>query len=234
MQAATDKATISDAHGGAGGDRKAGAMTRLLLVLLAALTTACAAPSSMPPPAQRTVWLVRHGWHTGLVFRTADLPADSPLRLPRASHVEVGWGDRAYYMHPSPGIVLGLRALLWPTPGVLHLVALPAAPPTSLAGAEMATVGVTQEALERMHQRVLRSLTDAGLAQPLGPGLYGDSAFHASVDEFHALRTCNVWVAQLLREGGVRVRPAGAITAGALMRQVDAAPPAPLQPAPSK
>jgi hypothetical protein len=151
----------------------------------------------------------------------ADLPADSPLIREFAGrrYVEAGWGDRAYYMDPHAGLLLGLRALLWPTPGVLHLVGLQAPPQAAFPEAEVVELRVSAPELARMHERVLRSL-DPQSSGTLGPGLYGDSRFLASRERFHLLRTCNVWTAQVLREGGVPVRPALALTVGSLLGQL--------------
>lgn len=154
----------------------------------------------------------------------ADLPADSPLRreFPQADHVETGWGDRDYYMAEDPGLWLGLRALLWPTPGVLHIVGMNGPPRLQFPEAHIIDLAVSAAGLDRMHVRVLSSFErDAnGALKPLGPGLYGDGRFYASVEEFHGFKNCNVWTAQLLRAGGLPVTPGAALTADLLLRQV--------------
>ena len=69
-----------------------------------------------------SVYLVNHGWHTGIVFRRADIAraiwpeADD---FPTAEYLEVGWGDSDYYQSRNPGAWLALKAALWPTPSVL-------------------------------------------------------------------------------------------------------------------
>ncbi|WP_167784679.1 DUF2459 domain-containing protein [Ramlibacter rhizophilus] len=194
------------------------------ILLAALLASGCASPPEPPPAPERTVFVVRHGWHTGIVFRSQDLPADSPLRtsFPRAHHIEVGWGDRAFYPAREPGLVLGLRALLWPTPGALHVVGLAGPPALAWPDSTVVEVGVTAGGLDRMHERVRGSFArDAGGAlEPLGPGLYGDSRFYASRESFHAFKTCNVWTAQVLRAGGLPTVPAAALTSGMLLNQI--------------
>lgn len=158
----------------------------------------------------RTVHVVREGWHSGLVLRAADLPPSSPLvhEFPNADYLEVGWGDRAFYMAPNPGPWLALRALAWPTPGVLHLAAVPKA--TAGSGEDIAgKVRLTPAEFRRLHERLLASFdTDAqGRLQPLGPGLRGaGSRFYASRERFHLFKNCHTWTAQVLREA----RQAGA------------------------
>lgn len=75
------------------------------LVALGALMSACHGPiASLYPPhggdRAYPVWVVRHRWHTGLVVRREDVPADIwPERddFPGAEYLEVGWGERDFY-----------------------------------------------------------------------------------------------------------------------------------------
>lgn len=210
----------------------AGFPARLLACALLLSPAGCAAnpPADAAPPrpaAERTVLVLQHGWHTGVVFKAADLPPQSPLRreFPQAEHIEVGWGDRAYYPAEDPGLWLGLRALLWPTPGALHIAAFSGSPQALFPQAPMVALGVSRAGLARMHERVGGSFErgERGDVRPLGPGLYAHSRFYASREAFHAFKTCNVWTAQVLREGGIPVSPGAAILAGGLMRQLEPA-----------
>lgn len=204
--------------------RLAAAAACLAVALLPASGCALRPPADTAP-AERNVHVVQHGWHTGIVFRTADLPADSPLRraFPQADHVEAGWGDREFYMAHEPGLWLGLRALLWPTPGVLHVVGLSGPPGLAFPEARIVEVGVSQAGLERMHERVRSSFEPQGRDAPrlLGPGLYAGGRFYASQEAFHAFKNCNVWTAQVLRAGGLAVTPGAALTAWMLLGQLE-------------
>jgi len=206
--------------------------------LLPAVLTACAASPGMlpvaavtsdgPSPATHSVHVVNHGWHTGLVLRAGDVSAAAwPVKadFPEATYVEVGWGDRAYYRAADPGAWLALKAVAWPTPGVLHVVAVD----STLEGffaftgiSESIEIGVSSAGLQRLldHLRSGHELDDAGRPMTLGPGLYGHSRFYASRERFHLFKTCNVWVATALQAAGVPVTPAAAITASRLMAQL--------------
>ena len=206
--------------------------------LLPAVLTACATPPNALPiaavtfdaasPAMHSIHVVNHGWHTGLVLRAGDVPAAAwPVKadFPGATYFEVGWGDRAYYLAVDPGAWLGLKAVAWPTPSVLHVVAVD----TTLEGFTAATgisesieIGVSPAGMQRLleHLRNSHELDDAGRSITLGPGLYGQSRFYASRERFHLFKTCNVWVAKALQTAGVPVTPVAAITASRLMAQL--------------
>ena len=104
--------------------RRPGSVGRLAaLLLLFALVVprfSCASQrssgASPPVDAQSTmrVHVVRHGWHSGIVVRAADVPENAwpaQREFVGAEYLEVGWGARAYYQAPDPSMWLGQRAL---------------------------------------------------------------------------------------------------------------------------
>jgi uncharacterized protein (TIGR02117 family) len=223
--------------GGAGGWR---ASARALVLALALASAGCAlpaaspaAPAAAPEQPDHRIWVVHHGYHSGIVVRAAEVPPQAwPARreYPQAEFLEVGWGDRAYYMAPAPGPWLGVRALLWPTPAVLHVVAFDRPPQRQFAAAGIvevtlaapgfaALVAAVQESHERVPAADGQDRRD-DWPPPLGPGLYGASRFYASRERFHLFRTCNMWTAGVLAAAGVPLQPATALTADALFAQL--------------
>lgn len=222
---------------GAGGWR---ASARAFVLALALASAGCAVPAARPAaplaapgqPAHR-VWVVHHGYHSGIVVRAAEVPPRAwPARRdhPQAEFLEVGWGDRDYYMAPAPGLWLGVRALLWPTPAVLHVVAFDGPPQRHFAEAGIveltlsapgfaALTGAVQESHERVPAADGQDSRE-DWPPPLGQGLYGASRFYPSRERFHLFRTCNIWTADVLAAAGVPLQPATALTADALFAQL--------------
>ena len=207
------------------------ALLLLLLLALVVLASGCAAqanPGALPEtnaPATVRVHVVRHGWHSGIVVRAADVPGHAwPARREfiGVEYLEVGWGHRAYYAAPDPSLWLGLRALLWPTAGVLHMVAFNGPIEHYFGSAEIVALQLTPQGFARLVAAVSASHEPDAAGQPirLGPGLYGTSRFYASNEEFHLFATCNGWTAAKLREAGVPVSPALSTTSGALFAQL--------------
>jgi uncharacterized protein (TIGR02117 family) len=206
-------------------------IARTWIALLSAILAGCATPSpSLHAPAgeaARTVYVVRHGWHTGVMLNTADVSdrSWSILRdFPEARYLEVGWGDRDYYAAREPGTWLGIKALFWPTPGTLHVVGFGGTVEEFAARTDAVALSFTPSAFERLYLRVRASfdLDGDGDAIVLGPGLYGDSRFYASRESFSLLKTCNTWTAQVLREAGVPLSPSFAWSATGLLRRLRA------------
>lgn len=182
----------------------------LLAVFLAALT--------LPPAVHAaTVYVVNHGWHTGLVIRRGDIPADlwpEHREAPPGEYLEVGWGQRTFYQTRGPSLLMALRAAFWPGPSVLHLVGFNGPAAAQFPGSEIVALQVDPAQMARLVAYIAQAYErDAdGKVIRLGNGLYGDSRFFAAHETFHLLKTCNVWTARALRLAGCPV--ARGITSG--------------------
>lgn len=192
-------------------------------LVIGVLHAPCRSGTPELPPV--TVQVVSHGWHSGIVVPAALAQAhDWPAwrEFPQAQYFEVGWGDRAYYQAVEPGWWMGLRALLWPSPGVLHVVALQEPPQAAFPGAPMLVLTLSHEGAQRLAAAIAASHERGADGAPvaLGPALYGQGRFYASAERFHLFATCNVWVARRLSEAGLELRPAFALTSGMLFRQL--------------
>jgi uncharacterized protein (TIGR02117 family) len=205
-------------------------MTIVRLVLVAGvawLAWACAEPRSNPAPSGRgdppvAIYLVAHEGHTGIVVPRAEIPAGLwPERqdFPGADYLEVGWGDRDYYMGRDQGVWGTLKAGLWPTPSVLHIVGVRGSVAGYFRVSEVVELTLTREGSNRLAGYISDEFDRVGNAPAasLGPGLYGESRFYPARESFHLFRTCNVWTARALRAGGLSIHDS--ITSEGLMSQ---------------
>ena len=154
----------------------------LLLCTLTAtiLCSGCAAlingecPVDARAPA-KTIYLVSHGWHVGIVVNRVDIPDDVRLvhkDLSRTGYLEIGWGDRAFYQTPNPHLGITLKALLLPTPSVLHIVAFNDSVASFFPHSEIIRVRLSDAGFQRMIRYIAASYVrdPAGNLLPLGPG----------------------------------------------------------------
>jgi uncharacterized protein (TIGR02117 family) len=191
------------------------------------LSAACAQPPAAPPPAQDAstpaaiVHLVGQGGHTGIVIAMTDLPPSWPGRadFAGATALEFGWGDAAYYPAAEPSIWLGIRALAWPTPSVLHVAALHGEVSSAFPASPIVRLRLTAPGLARLLEFIRAEYALDANGQPVfaAPGQYGGGRFYRARSAFHFPRTCNWWVASALAAGGVPVDPASTITADGLL-----------------
>jgi len=190
---------------------------RAALVCLLLCGCAAAPVARLPDaPADVAVFVVPQGGHTGIAVRAADIPA--PLLpekhdFPGAEFLEFGWGDRDYYMAPSPGPWLSFKAAFVPTQSVVHVAGVRGGLGQYFPGAEIIAIPLSRPALEGLLRYVHIAFERAGAAaKPLGRG------FYPGRETFHLLRTCNVWTAGALRAAGLPVRDA--LTVEGILTQV--------------
>ena len=215
-----------------------------LIALLASLLSGCAVcdrftdqpvfrGQSEPPVGtdgaggdERThrVYLVGHGWHTGIVIERDDANRDE---WPEAQHfyesryIEVGWGDEGFYQAERITPPLVAKAIFLPTPSVLHVAGFNQPPEEFFTASDVIEYSLSDDNFRRLCRFIHNTYELDADGEPdwLGPGLYGTSFFYRAVGSYYYPKTCNTWTARALRSAGVPVVPQLAATAGALLIQ---------------
>ncbi len=170
-------------------------------------------------------FVVSHGWHTGLVLDGQDLAARLPaLRsaIGTSAYVEIGWGDERFYRADTTTSGITLGALFWPTPSVMHMVAFDTSPRRYFAQSTLLQLDVPRAGYVEMLEFVAGSFQQqiGGTVFYLGPGLYGNSGFYQARGKFHALNTCNTWVAEAIEKTGFPMPEERTLTARGLFARI--------------
>lgn len=187
-------------------------------VVLLIIVTACAGPiEGLEQPDQdepvTPIYLVSHGWHTGIVIKRAELPVSLlPERrdFPEAEYLEFGWGDREFYQTPAFSLALALKAAFMSSGSVLHVAGFGSEVTHYFPASEIVEFKLSRQGFERLVGYIHESFARAGpeALAPLGPGLYGESQFYRARGTFHLLNTCNTWAAKALAAAGYPLSPA--------------------------
>lgn len=186
----------------------------------------CLAPVAAPPAPEdtRVVFVVRHGWHTRVALRLADI--DSALwpesrALGDVAHIDVGWGDHDFYQADRGTVGLAIRAALSPTRAVLHVGGFDAPVGEVFAGQDIVRIEVSRSGLDRLARYAHASYARDAEGRPIRTrhGHYPISAFYEATGTYHVLNNSNHWTARALREAGVPMTPALAATAAGVMLQ---------------
>ena len=110
-------------------------------------------PRRQKGEAVRLVYVTDHGWHTGIVVRQADIPVGlwpTQRDFAGSEYVEVGWGDRNFYLAPQGTLWLALKAAFWSTSVVLHVIAFDGPPHRFFAGREVVALRVSERGFRRL------------------------------------------------------------------------------------
>lgn len=174
--------------------------------------------------ADATIFVVGHGWHTGIVIPTNAIPQEDwpeSAAFDSANFVEVGWGDEGFYRAKSITLGVTAKALFVPTSSVLHVVGINKSPVEVFSHSDVIEVPVTRQQLAKLCQFIHETYEWNEDGQPiaLGPGLYGDSYFYRAHESYYFPKTCNVWTAKALRVAGLPTNPLLSTTAGGVVKQ---------------
>ena len=164
------------------------------------------------PDSLKTIYIVSHGWHTGIVLQKDDIP-DSLLPkhadFPDGINLEIGWGDKAFYQNPDFSILNVARAALLPTASVLHIVGFNSPVEDYFGLSEIIQIDLSVNAFHKLCRFIHRTYARDSLGKVIetGKGLYGNSRFFLGKPKYYFPKTCNVWTAQALKEAGLKISP---------------------------
>ena len=198
----------------------------LCALWLATCETAPPPPADNDAPRTHVIPVASNGWHTAIVVPAPAL-ADTGLLpevadFPDAAFLEFGWGDRIYYPAKEKTIGMTLSAALVPTPAVMHMAGLAAAPRDGGSSREVVAVPLTEAGFLNLVEALAAEFERpaGGRAVSVSRGLYPGSRFYNARGEFHLFNTCNTWTARMLRAAGVAISPSGIVTADGLMARL--------------
>lgn len=172
--------------------------------------------------ADYNILVASNGWHTSIVLASSDLPAGTIPEagdFPRAEYLEFSWGDARYFPAPEKALGMTMRALLTPTPAVLHVAGLPAHPRKVFPSAELVELGLKSDGFRALVD-YLDDTFARDDAEPSSQGLYRFSRFYPANGKFHLFNTCNTWTARGLAAAGLPVTVTGTLRAEDLMSQL--------------
>lgn len=186
----------------------------LLFVFLLPAFCGCVAPVQelWPPPQNapsHTIVVSLDTWHAMIAFaleeprRHSGASADSrpaPLLDRKTAFEEWGYAERAWYLEGRQGFAGAVRALFWPSPGVVE-VGLHGriwASRTPQPPSDVFIIRLSETGYQRL-QRHLR--TTIGATEPLL--VTGGSKFYPSKRSYHLFHQCHQYAALALREAGL-------------------------------
>jgi uncharacterized protein (TIGR02117 family) len=203
--------------------------TAAVLSVLALAGTGCLGPVPGVFPAANgepteTVFVVNHGWHTGIVVPSARLPVSARPPWDAVAHskyLEIGWGDDGFYRAEKITSGIAFRAMFWRNPAVLHVVAMDEPPEVYFPYSGIIRITVNINGFNRLCSYLSESYATDPVGAPtdLGKGIYGDSRFYQATGHYYFPNTCNRWTARALRAAGAPITPFYAVRAANVFNQ---------------
>ncbi len=200
------------------------------IIFIALAVSACSgkpyavkpAPESSNAIRSYPLFVVNHGWHTGLIIPANFLNQTIPElkdRFSDAAYYEIGWGDKGFYQAQEITTSLTLQAMFWSEGAVMHVVTIPDSPSKYFAQSEVVGTCLTNEQISSLSSFVSKSFANdnQGHIVRLKQGIYGNSQFYNGEGRYYLLNTCNKWTAKGLQSAGMDISPSLTLTAGSVM-----------------
>ncbi len=204
-------------------------MLKCALLFFVLMLCSCAQPiKGLYPPKNpqdtHTIYIVSHGWHTGIVLNKGDIPKSlipEKTDFPNAEFLEIGWGDKGFYQASDITIPITLNALFLPSDSVMHVVGFSGDIEIEFPQSEIIQLALSNEGYHRMLKMIHNYFDRKGvdIAQILRKGLYGDSKFYSANEPYHMFFTCNNWTGKMLRSSGFPITNFYTTTAANVIQQ---------------
>jgi uncharacterized protein (TIGR02117 family) len=199
-------------------------LSLLLCCLAGCSTTGTCYVEGARPESLQTIYVVRRGWHTGVAIALEDWPnLEWQLieEFPDVEYLEFGWGDERFYQAERNTSWLGIRAALWPTSSVIHVIGLREPIFDDVHADEIVAVRLSRNGLRALTKSIKREFSGERPVQSGSPlGAAPDpNRFYEARRSFYFPRMCNWWIAARLKEAGCPIQPWSVIGALRVMRE---------------
>jgi len=191
----------------------------------------CAAPvRSLWPPgpdtSSKSIYVSLDTWHSMIAFPVE--ASRSVLRPGRRESADIpdegevlfeawGFAERAWYLEGRQGLGGVLRALFWPSPGVVEVGIHETlwAHRTPQRPSEFFTFRLTEEGFRRLRQHLRLTIEGTEAIPAARP-----DTFYPAKRPYHLFHTCHQYVAHALRTAGLPVSSLWAFSRGTLAWQL--------------
>lgn len=191
------------------------------------LLSACASPvEGLWPPARdvpaQTVMVSLDTWHAMIAFPiepsaispqlsvageqdqigSSSSSGHQPSAIRYTLFEEWGYAERAWYLEGKAGLTGILRALFWPTEGVVEVGHHDRvwAKRTPQPPSDLFSFRLSEEGYQRLRQHLQATLLDE---DPVAT--FGQSLFYPATRSYHLFHTCHQYAAHALREAGLPI-----------------------------
>ena len=191
--------------------------TGILSVLALTCLPGCASKSLSPfPPALEdkpvSIHVAIYGGHSGIILTNSTIPDELrrlTSRFNASRYIEFGWGDEDFYRGPETTVFIAVKAALWPTPSVLHLIGINETMEEYAAGADIYRIELSRAGFLALCNLITATFSqdEKGGSIALGPdpAFIRPTLFYQARPKFFFPRTCNTWTAKALQIAGMPI-----------------------------
>jgi hypothetical protein len=135
----------------------------------------------------------------------------------RPGFEEWGFAERAWYLEGRQGVTGAIRALLWPTEGVVEVAYHDRvwAQRTPQPPADLFVFRLSDEGYDRLRRHLEHTIADRRSVAS-----FDGSTFYVAARTYHVFHTCHQYAAYALREAGLPLSPGWTFTRAILAMEL--------------
>ncbi len=169
-----------------------------------------------------TLYIVRHGWHTGIVIPSYQITSVLPSlrqRFGDVPFIEFGWGDKGFYQSEKVTAKLALKAMFIPTESIIHAVGVQDSPELYFSESEVIKICLNYQDNKALISFISKSFFKKNnKIIATQKGIYGDSQFYKAQGDYYLMNTCNKWTAKGLSSAGFSLSTTFKLSSNSVMR----------------
>lgn len=173
------------------------------------------------------IYIAKSYWHTGYILYNDSLAQEHLPVLKNFDSfelVDIGMGEREFYMDPSYDLFLAAKAILYPTEGTVRIAGVPGNIDDLIRWRDyVVELELTGVQFEKLCEFIEESLIMDEFFIPviIEKRAEGSIVFYESPQSYHLFNTCNTWLASGLRFANLdEIKPFNVITSQNLFEEL--------------
>ena len=174
-----------------------------------------------------SIYVAIDGGHSGIILANSTMPDDLRRLTSRFNafrYIEFGWGDEDFYRAPEVNVFIALKAALWPTASVLHLIGINETLEEYAAGPDIYRIELSRDGFFALCNFITATFSQDekgnSIALGLDPDFIRQALFYQARPKFFLPGTCNTWTAKALKTAGMPIFTGENICVKSLARNI--------------
>ncbi|MCZ7601788.1 MAG: DUF2459 domain-containing protein [Melioribacteraceae bacterium] len=173
------------------------------------------------------IYVIKNYWHTGIIIQV-DSTTKNDIRalqyFDNFDFVDIGFGDRVFYLHPSNDYVLAARAILVPTESTIRVAKTYNMEDELIRWSDyVLKIRMDSQSILKLCEFIDKSFSkdNQEILRIIEKRLNGNIIFFEANPKYHLFNTCNTWVADALKFSGLEnINPSNVVTSKDLFEEL--------------
>lgn len=154
-----------------------------------------------------SIFLIKQRWHTGIILKRANIDTSifpEVKNLPNTEFLDIGWGDKKFYLHPGFDYELAFKALFYPTPSALRIEAVDSINKYIKYSDITTEIKISKNSFDNLCEYIAKAFYKNynNKSILITERNNGRIKYYEANGSYLFLNTCNTWIAKGLQKAG--------------------------------